>query len=731
MLVTVSSPHLTDRERALAEPLCAEHGVPLPLVAALLAVERSPVGRRGARGVGAKTRVLIDRALVGDLDELGSARPSTSGADPEAALTEVGEGLEDVRLVSLELHNFGIFRDARIAFPWVPGKPLNLLEGRNGYGKSTLIKALRFALLRDLTPSQLAPLVHQDAASDTVDISARAEVRIGNAQVEIRQVASFVRTASGFQGRGSVDTLVRSEQAALRDAEAREWLAHTFPPRVLSYFLFDSEQSRITELARRVGDEGHSVRAQLEEALGIQVLRRLADRLRKDAPRPELHAEDGPSVPELRAGIKALEAAAQRHAERTRELEAQLSTARAQAAELDREWDRLARTTDPGAPAQRAALHTEIANLDTALEDRRTRRHRWLSEDLPLLVAAGQLPAPNAAHPPGWSDGARHTADRVAQAALDGVLPWVRVPAGWGLGQLRMSLQLVLQLPPRDDGALAALHAAVEAARGRGGRQLASTAIAALERAREEAIERLEALPADAEDVVTRVFALAEERRATAERVGDLEVRLARAQADRADAHADADAQRNELGAAAAVADKRAGELRRAELAERVIAVLEHMAKQLRAERVDTLEHASTVLFRRLTNKPAYYDRIAFDRDTLTYTLEDHRGRPVPTDRSTGERAVLAMALVHGLQQASGRAFPLVIEAPLKPLDAHHQTRVLQDFLAGANSQTVLLLKPGELPAAMRPMIDHVVGGSWALVRPDETRECTRIEEVP
>ena len=107
----------------------------------------------------------------------------------------------------------------------------------------------------------------------------------------------------------------------------------------------------------------------------------------------------------------------------------------------------------------------------------------------------------------------------------------------------------------------------------------------------------------------------------------------------------------------------------------------------------------------------------------------DHEGRAAPLDRSTGERAVLSLAIAHGLRKASGRELPLVVEAPLKPLDPVHTDKVVRHAFQTASGQTILLLKPEEIPPAHRAALETRAGQRFVLHRPDPWREVSLVRE--
>ena len=99
----------------------------------------------------------------------------------------------------------------------------------------------------------------------------------------------------------------------------------------------------------------------------------------------------------------------------------------------------------------------------------------------------------------------------------------------------------------------------------------------------------------------------------------------------------------------------------------------------------------------RTAHKPEFR-QISIDRKTLRYAVTGPEGQRVPSGFSTGERTLLALCLVQGIRAAAGSQFPLIIEAPLKPLDPLHQEAVARHLFKDYAGQVILLVKPDEIP---------------------------------
>ncbi|MBT3220157.1 MAG: AAA family ATPase [Proteobacteria bacterium] len=728
---------MSTHEMKVAKPIAASHKVPLHLLDRLIAIERSPIGRTGPRGVNIQVEDTLTRSARGQ--RIPSTPPTkTPFPTTENGLTDIGEGVDEVRIGSVEIRNFGIFEDTTLNISHVAGRPIHIIEGNNGAGKSTLIKALRFALHGDINRSALATLLFQGASTKGATIRVSVVLCTEDGEIRITRVAKCQFGGGGWRVSGPYDVVVEVGGRQLREEEATQWLHATFPPRVMAYFIFDAETSPVAELAQRAGDPNHRVREQLEHALGISPLRKLRERCRGFAKRCHQDIRsDFPGTARTQAEIEACEAALRDLAQRRGRLTKDVAEGQKAIEEANDELRTLHAQLDPERDDNRQRLQKMSGEIEEKLNTERRLKQEWFSSILPLRLLEAPLRRVNAKekHPELWFQGARHTVEAVARMACEGRLPWAPEASSWEHQQLAAHLITALGLPDQKSNQSEEI------------RLLLLQRIAHLSKARVPATPRevarlvaeLDELSHELEDLgqaEDTALTLAQHEKLLKKK-GEAENRLHQAANQEktiarevANAH-ERLAELQGLFREAKTAEAAAARLQtQVDIAERCATAFQNLAEQLCEQRVGVLEQASTVLFRRLTNKPDYYDRLQFDRDSLCYRLIDHGGSPVPLERSTGERAVLALSLVHGLQQASGRGFPLIIEAPLKPLDAAHSNGVLKDFLARARGQTILLVKPGEVTREMSSLIEAVVAQRHVLTRPDPRQERAIFESM-
>jgi DNA sulfur modification protein DndD len=107
---------------------------------------------------------------------------------------------------------------------------------------------------------------------------------------------------------------------------------------------------------------------------------------------------------------------------------------------------------------------------------------------------------------------------------------------------------------------------------------------------------------------------------------------------------------------------------------------------------------------------------VRIDPETYTVSLTGVDGRALPAkDLSAGERQLLAVALLWGLARAAGQPLPVVIDTPLGRLDGSHRQHLLERYFPSASHQVVLLSTDTEIDEAAYDLIAPRLGRAYRL----------------
>jgi DNA sulfur modification protein DndD len=123
--------------------------------------------------------------------------------------------------------------------------------------------------------------------------------------------------------------------------------------------------------------------------------------------------------------------------------------------------------------------------------------------------------------------------------------------------------------------------------------------------------------------------------------------------------------------------------------------------ERLTAAKTERLETEALACFKQLCRKDDLIEAMSIDPHTFHVTLRDHRGRELPKrDLSAGEKQLYAVALLWALARVSGRPLPMVVDTPLGRLDSAHRHNLVERYFPHASHQVVVLSTDTEVDQA-------------------------------
>lgn len=130
------------------------------------------------------------------------------------------------------------------------------------------------------------------------------------------------------------------------------------------------------------------------------------------------------------------------------------------------------------------------------------------------------------------------------------------------------------------------------------------------------------------------------------------------------------------------------------------------------ARHIGRIQQFVLTCLQQLLRKQDFITDLQIDPETFGITFYTRDGKPLqPHQLSAGERQIVAVSLLWGLAQASGRSLPVAIDTPLGRLDSSHRAHLTERYFPNASHQVLLLSTDTEIddPAwqALHPFTGH------------------------
>lgn len=152
--------------------------------------------------------------------------------------------------------------------------------------------------------------------------------------------------------------------------------------------------------------------------------------------------------------------------------------------------------------------------------------------------------------------------------------------------------------------------------------------------------------------------------------------------------------------------------------------VLQEYKLRLQAAKTQNLATTMTQCFKQITSKQNLISEIKIDETSLDFIYLDSEGNSI--DRSSfsaGEKQLLVIAMLWGLGICSKKKLPVIIDTPLARLDSAHREMLITNYFPKASEQTILLSTDSEVYGNYYDLICPYVEKEFTLVYDDETKQ--------
>ena len=158
------------------------------------------------------------------------------------------------------------------------------------------------------------------------------------------------------------------------------------------------------------------------------------------------------------------------------------------------------------------------------------------------------------------------------------------------------------------------------------------------------------------------------------------------------------------------------------------LSILNKYKTELQKRKTDVLAETITSCYRKLANKKNLIKKIVMEADSLAITYLSEEGKEVTQDSlSAGEQQLMVISILWALAICSKKKLPVIIDTPLSRLDSLHRTALINTYFPNAGEQTIILSTDSEIDSTYYSLMKENVGDEFTL-KYDENTKSTSIE---
>jgi len=160
-----------------------------------------------------------------------------------------------------------------------------------------------------------------------------------------------------------------------------------------------------------------------------------------------------------------------------------------------------------------------------------------------------------------------------------------------------------------------------------------------------------------------------------------------------------------------------------------VTKILDEYKFRLQERKIGVLAQTMTSCYKKLANKKNLIDQIQMDAVTLDFEYLSTDGNVVPKESlSAGEKQLMVISLLWALAICSKKKLPVIIDTPLSRMDSNHRVSLITTYFPQASDQTIILSTDSEIDSRYYDIMKENVGDEFTLVYNDEMK-CSTIQK--
>lgn len=634
----------------------------------------------------------------------------------------------------LTLNNFGVYAGQN-SFEFTSDKPIVLVGGMNGRGKTTFLEAILLALYGSNS------IAYKESNYSTYGKYLRSYINKSSwsqqASVELEFVMSestgrnyLISREWDSLSRRTSETITVKENGQYSEFLTKNWamfIENILPSALSSFYFFDGE--KIAELA--VDDTNVQMKESIRSMLGISVLdvlkNDLGRALRKSS-RKTTNSQAGMALEELRQKKEDLEVALQKADESIEKISQEVASKQNEIEELHHQYE----IKGGDIIEQRKALMQKRADLLAEIDQNQTLLVEASADALPLvlvkdLILAIKLQA---------EDEHNDLIMQQAMGQIETLLQEYSIEHTESYPHNRAFVNFVKEMSEAEsteplygvsDHALFQLNSLVEEIL----LQVISSTKQLLERKGilQKNLDEVESyLSLDInEKALNELFTNIREQELE---LVQLNVELTSKQQERATINGSLMTASSEFSKAVEsylaneeLLDDSDRMMRYSNIA---LHIVEEFTVELQKRKTGVLADTITACYKKLANKKNLIQKIVMDPRSLDIVYLDDLGKTVSKDSlSAGEKQLMVIAILWALAICSKKKLPVIIDTPLSRLDSMHRTALVTTYFPQASEQTIILSTDSEIDHTYYNMMKESVGDEFTLSYSEEKKSTT------
>jgi len=159
------------------------------------------------------------------------------------------------------------------------------------------------------------------------------------------------------------------------------------------------------------------------------------------------------------------------------------------------------------------------------------------------------------------------------------------------------------------------------------------------------------------------------------------------------------------------------------------IDVMKEYRERLKMLKIDTISNTITDCFHAIIGKKSLVERIEIEPKTLNVIMINNDNEVLSKSKvSAGELQIYYISILWALSICANKQFPVIIDTPLARLDTKHRFKMIKNYLPMASDQTIVFSTDSEIVNEYYYEISKYVSQKYLLFF-DEDTQSTKIEK--